>query len=100
MQCLSGNLISDVTDKEKAPSGRELASEATEGERETIKLFETQHLAGSFRHASRATFLSEEGFFTYRTAKRHKCTFILPLTVHAVVSPFLFYAHYELTKLS
>ena len=47
---------------QEAPSGRELAPQATEGERVTIKLSLTQSHAGSFRHATRATFLSEEGF--------------------------------------
>ena len=46
----------------EAPSGRELAPQATEGERVTIKFSNIYSLAGSFRHASRATFLPEEGF--------------------------------------
>ena len=47
----------------QAPSGRELAPKATEGECVTIKLIQSQSHAGSFRHASRATFLPEGGFY-------------------------------------
>ena len=46
----------------KAPSGRELPTKSGEGERVTIKLAQTQIHSGSFRHATRATSLSEGGF--------------------------------------
>ncbi len=42
---------------------RELPMESGEGERVTKKFIHPQSYAGSFRHASRATFLPEEGFF-------------------------------------
>jgi len=47
----------------RAPSGRELSAKLTEGECVTMRLLQTQSYAGSFRHAPRATFLPEEGFF-------------------------------------
>ena len=50
----------------KAPSGRELPKKSGEGERVTIKLVQIQSYAGSFRHASRATFLPEEGYVAAR----------------------------------
>ena len=46
----------------KAPSERELPTKSGEGECVTIKLIQVQSHAGSFRHATRATFLPEEGF--------------------------------------
>ena len=50
---------------EKAPSGRGLPTESGGGERDKGKGANMQHAglcpAGSFRHASRATFLPEEG---------------------------------------
>ena len=49
--------------KPKAPSGRELPTKSGEGERVTMELVQIQSYAGSFRHASRATFLPEEGYF-------------------------------------
>ena len=54
------------THKPKAPSGRELTTKSGEGERVTIELVQIQSYAGSFRHASRATFLPEEGYFSAR----------------------------------
>ena len=50
----------------KAPSGRELPTKSGEGERVTIQLVQIQSYAGSFRHASRATFLPEEGYVAAR----------------------------------
>ena len=50
-----------VTHKPKAPSGRELPTKSGEGEHVTIKLVQIQSCAGSFRHASSATSLSEGG---------------------------------------
>ena len=50
----------------KAPSGRELPTKSGEGECVTIKLAQAPSHAGSFRHASRATFLPEEGYVTAR----------------------------------
>ena len=50
----------------KAPSGRELPTKSGEGERVTIELVQIQSCAGSFRHASRATFLPEEGLYCDR----------------------------------
>ena len=52
--------------KPKAPSGRELPTKSGEGERVTIELVQIQSYAGSFRHASRATFLPEEGYVAAR----------------------------------
>ena len=52
--------------KPKAPSGRELPTRSGEGERVTIELVQIQSCAGSFRHASRATFLPEEGYVAAR----------------------------------
>ena len=54
------------THKPKAPSGRELPTKSGEGERVTIALVQIQSYAGSFRHASRATFLPEEGYVAAR----------------------------------
>jgi len=45
--------------------------EATEGERVTIKSVQSESHAGSFRHASRATFLPEEGFCARRSSADH-----------------------------
>ena len=46
----------------KAPSGRELAPQATEGECVTVKRFLLHRPVGSFRHATRATSLAEGGY--------------------------------------
>ena len=52
----------------KAPSGRELAPQATEGECVTVKRFLLHRPVGSFRHATRATSLAEGG---YRKVQLH-----------------------------
>ena len=55
-----------MVQKSKAPSERELLPQATEGERVTIKLVQSYSYVDSFRHASRATFLPEEGYVAAR----------------------------------
>ena len=55
--------VFEVEHKLSAPSGRELSPKVTEGEWVTMRSLQTQSYAGSFRHAPRATFLPEEGFF-------------------------------------
>ena len=68
------------THKPKAPSGRELPTKSGEGERVTIELVQIQSCAGSFRHASRATFLPEEGYVAarqYRKGVRTKSSVLL-----------------------
>ena len=55
-----------MVQKSKAPSESELTPKAAEGERVAIKFVKSYSYAGSFRHASRATFLPEEGYYATR----------------------------------
>ena len=75
-----GLFYNDLTERRtlhtEAPSGRELAPQATEGECVTTKQTKTQRHAGSFRHASRATFLPEEGLYSI-PASAHLLTTIV-----------------------
>ena len=82
--------------KSKAPSERELPTKSGEGERVTIKLVQIQSCAGSFRHASRATFLPEEGYVSTRQyGKGVRTKSLVLLFVFRQVKPALWKAPFR-----
>ncbi len=58
-------MINSVTDKEKAPSGRELTAKAAEG-----LFYRKSNLYNPSVTLTRATSLPEEGFFIFRAASK------------------------------
>ena len=63
---LSGRTNQRLPPDEGKVASNLLPTKSGEGERVTIKLVQIQSYAGSFRHASRATFLPEEGYVAAR----------------------------------